>query len=62
MFVTKYRRSVLGDSHRLNLEVIFKELCLGFDAELSEFNGEGDHVHLLISTSLKTFSFAKRVN
>ncbi|PCS21215.1 hypothetical protein BTN49_3225 [Candidatus Enterovibrio escicola] len=42
--------------------MIFKELCLGFDAELSEFNGEGDHVHLLISTSLKTFSFAKRVN
>ncbi|WP_223824262.1 transposase [Candidatus Enterovibrio escicola] len=39
----------------------FKELCLEFDAKLSECNGEGNHVHLLISTSPNTFSVAKLV-
>lgn len=35
---------------------------MGFDAELKEFNGEPDHVHLLISTSPNTPSVAKLVN
>nr|WP_193002719.1 IS200/IS605 family transposase [Vibrio litoralis] len=62
VFVTKYRRKVFGDLHLQSLEATFRELCLGFDAELKEFNGEPDHVHLLISTSPKTPSVAKLVN
>ena len=62
VFVTKYRRKILGDLHLQSLENTLKELCLGFDAELKEFNGEPDHVHLLISTSPKTPSVAKLIN
>lgn len=62
VFVTKYRKKVFGDLHLQSLEATFKELCFGFDAELKEFNGEPDHVHLLISTSPKTPSVAKLVN
>ncbi|KFJ88751.1 MULTISPECIES: IS200/IS605 family transposase [Vibrio] len=62
VFVTKYRKKVFGDLHLQSLEATFRELCLGFDAELKEFNGEPDHVHLLISTSPNTPSVAKLVN
>lgn len=30
------------------MESIFQDVCNSFEAELIEFNGEGDHVHLLI--------------
>lgn len=62
VFVTKYRKTVFGDLHLKSLQATFRELCLGFDADLKEFNGEADHVHLLISTSPKTPSIAKLVN
>lgn len=62
VFITKYRRKIFGELHLQSLEATFKELCLAFDAELKEFNGESDHVHLLISTSPKTPSVAKLVN
>lgn len=29
-------------------EEIMREVCAGFDVELREFNGEADHVHLLV--------------
>ena len=28
---------------------MFEKVCLDFEAELTEFNGEDDHVHLLIN-------------
>jgi putative transposase len=31
------------------MEMIFKDVCTDFEAELKEFNGEGDHVHLLVN-------------
>lgn len=62
VFITKYRRKVFGELHLQSLEATFKELCLAFDADLTEFNGESDHDHLLISTSPKTPSVAKLVN
>ena len=48
VFVTKYRKKVLGSLHLDRLKVICSEICQNFEAELTEFNGEADHVHLLI--------------
>lgn len=36
------------------LQPIFFEVCRNFESELEEFNGEEDHVHLLISYPPKT--------
>lgn len=48
VFVTKYRRDVL-DADMLTLcESTMREVCADFEARLVEFNGEDDHVHVLI--------------
>lgn len=48
VFVTKYRHGVLDDD-MLNLcETTMREVCDDFGTRLIEFNGEEDHVHLLI--------------
>ncbi|MET8311900.1 IS200/IS605 family transposase, partial [Micromonospora sp. NPDC005173] len=44
VFVTKYRRDVLNDTMLTHCEQIMRQAC----AELREFNGEDDHVHLLV--------------
>lgn len=31
------------------MEGIFRSVCADFETELVEFNGEGDHVHLLVN-------------
>lgn len=49
VFVTKYRHDVFTDEHLKALERIFSDVCASFDCRLEEFNGETDHVHLLIS-------------
>ncbi|SIO09038.1 IS200/IS605 family transposase [Nitrosomonas cryotolerans] len=49
VFVTKYRRDVLSGRVLIDLEEIFKNVCLDFEAELVEFNGEHDHIHLLVN-------------
>ena len=49
VFVTKYRSDVFSDRVLSDLEEIFKSVCLDFEAELVEFNGEHDHIHLLIN-------------
>lgn len=48
VFVTKYRRKVFAAEHLDFLEGVFRSVCSGFGAELTEFNGEDDHVHLLV--------------
>lgn len=48
VFVTKYRRGVLNDEMLTRCEQVMREVCDDFGAELREFNGEPDHVHLLI--------------
>lgn len=48
MFVTKYRREVFNEEMLARCEVIMREVCESFEAELREFNGEGDHVHVLV--------------
>lgn len=48
VFVTKYRRKVFTAPIINELKTIFETVCLQFNAELIEFDGEDDHVHLLI--------------
>jgi len=48
VFVTKYRRKVFNDDMLKRLEQILKEVCQDFEVNLVEFNGETDHIHLLI--------------
>ena len=49
VFVTKYRRDVFTKDALDALRIIFTEVCVDFEAELIEFDGEDDHVHLLIT-------------
>lgn len=49
VFVTKYRRMCFTDRVLKHLEETFQSVCEDFEAELVEFEGEGDHVHLLIN-------------
>ena len=49
VFVTKYRRNVLTYDMLTDVEAIMRDVCQDFDATLMEFNGEDDHVHLLVS-------------
>ena len=48
VFVTRYRRGVFNDEMLTRCEEITRKVCEGFEAELKEFNGERDHVHLLV--------------
>ncbi|KAB1139481.1 IS200/IS605 family transposase [Streptomyces luteolifulvus] len=48
VFVPKYRRNVFTDEILTRCEEIMREVCTKANAELREFNGEADHVHLLI--------------
>lgn len=49
VFITKYRHDVFTDEHLKALERIFSDVCASFDCRLEEFNGETNHVHLLVS-------------
>ena len=49
IFVTKYRRKVLTNPMLESLEQYFLAILKAWDCEMVEFNGESDHVHLLIS-------------
>lgn len=48
VLVTKYRRKVITKAMLERLHDIFKEQCEHWSIELVEFNGEEDHVHLLL--------------
>jgi putative transposase len=49
VFVTKRRGKVFGAAHLKRLEEIFRSVCTDFEVILKEFNGESDHVHLLVN-------------
>ncbi|MGW2434775.1 IS200/IS605 family transposase [Streptomyces sp. NPDC001640] len=48
VFVTKYRRGILNNEMVTCCEEVMRRVCEAFEAELKEFNGEADHVHLLV--------------
>lgn len=61
VFVAKYRRKIFTKRILLHLKEIFKSVCEGFEVELVEFDGEGDHVHLLVHYPPKV-TLSKLVN
>ncbi|MFG1701607.1 IS200/IS605 family transposase [Nonomuraea sp. M3C6] len=61
VFVTKYRRNVFNDEMLRRCEEIMIEVCDSFEAELREFNGEDDYVHLLVHYPPKV-AISKLVN
>jgi putative transposase len=48
VFVTKRRGKVFNSAHLKRLEEICRDVCSDFEAELKEFDGERDRVHLLV--------------
>jgi putative transposase len=48
VFVTKYRSGVFDDRMLRSCEQVMRKVCDDFEASLREFNGEADHVHLLV--------------
>ena len=49
VFVTRYRHPVFTGRHLERLEEIMRDVCADFETGLAEFNGESNHVHLLVS-------------
>jgi putative transposase len=52
---------VFNDDMLTRCEAITRDVCESFGAELREFNGEGDHVHLLVHYPPKV-ALSKLVN
>ena len=61
VFVTKYRRGVFTKAILDDLRPIFASVCVDFAAELVAFEGEDDHVHLLVTYPPKV-AVSKLVN
>lgn len=61
VFVAKYRRKVFTKEILDDLRGIFGSVCTDFEAQLVEFDGENDHVHLLVHYPPKV-SISKLVN
>jgi putative transposase len=54
VLTTKYRRKILTDAMLTRLEEIFMTLMDKWEGRLVEFNGESDHVHLLLQYNPQT--------
>lgn len=61
VFVTKYRKAAFTDAMLISLKSYFEKNCADFGATLEEFNGEKDHVHLLVNYPPKV-AVSKLVN
>ena len=61
VFVTKFRHKVFGHAHLTRMQEIMRDVCDDFETELVEFNGETNHVHLLVNFPPKV-AIAKLVN
>lgn len=61
VFVTKYRQKVFTKEILDDMRGIFESVCTDFEAQLVEFDGEDDHVHLLVNYPPKV-SISKLVN
>ena len=48
VLVTKYRKKCLSNEMINRLEEIVKKNCADWEIDLIEFNGEADHVHILL--------------
>jgi len=61
VLVTKYRKKVINKEVLNRLEQIFRDTCFKWESSVVEFNGEEDHVHLLIDYNPKV-QISKFVN
>jgi putative transposase len=61
VFVTKYRGNIFTEEILLELEDIFQAVCEDFESTLIEFDGEENHVHLIVNYPPKV-SVSKLVN
>ncbi len=61
VFVTKYRRGLLTDEGLAVIEESCREVAKKMDFQVLEFNGETDHVHLLVEYPPK-LSISQLVN
>lgn len=48
VFTPKYRKKIFTKEHINFMRDIFSKVCEDFEAQLVEFDGEEDHVHLLV--------------
>lgn len=49
VFVTKYRRGAFAEPILEDCENVMRKVCDDYGCTLDEFNGEEDHVHLLVT-------------
>jgi len=49
VFTPKYRKKIFTKEHLEVMREVFENICNMNDATLEEFDGEADHVHLLIT-------------
>ncbi|MBU9885103.1 IS200/IS605 family transposase [Bifidobacterium longum] len=61
VFVTKYRRGAFTEPILEDCETIMRNVCHDYGCTLEEFNGEDDHVHLLVAFPA-TIQLSKLVN
>jgi len=61
VFIAKYRKMKFNSAHLETMKYAFQIVCNSFGAQLVEFNGGIDHVHLLVNYP-PTAAVAKLVN
>ncbi len=61
VFVTKYRKQVFRKDMLETLKGLFEKVCHDLESQLIEFDGESDHVHLLVHYPPKV-AISKLVN
>lgn len=49
VFTPKYRKKIFTKKHLDLMEIVFKDICKMNNSTLEEFDGEADHVHLLVT-------------
>ena len=49
VFTPKYRKKIFTKEHIDYMRDVFTKVCIDFKANLIEFGGERDHVHLLVT-------------
>ncbi|MFB8417312.1 IS200/IS605 family transposase [Streptomyces albidoflavus] len=61
VFVTKFRHKAFTDAHLRRMEEIMRDVAKDFECEIVEFNGENNHVYLLVNFPPKV-ALSKLVN
>jgi len=61
VFIPRYRKNVFDLDALERLRRIFRIVCADFETDIVEFNGERDHIHLLVNYPPK-FALSNMVN